>query len=600
MKKIYIQSFVVITLLTFLGCSDVLDKKDLSAFTGEAVWSDPNLATGFINQLHNRSISTWPTTAAGTSDDAEGRFSIMYGEVPINSVNSYSGTYRLIFDINTLLTEVDTGSLDQSVIDLLKAQAYFYRARAYFNLISTYGGVPLVLAPSVSADGEALQVSRNSTSECMAQIIADLDLAIAGLPASWDAADYGRITSGAAMAYKGRILNHYASEQFDPNQTANRWQAAFDANSAARTALETAGKGLHPSFGGLWLDEGPSNVEAIIVRQYTPDVFTNRDAGARPFVVGTNGESWNKATISLVDVFPMKDGKAISDGTSAYTYDPVTFWNDRDPRFGQTISYNTAIWALNDPIPNRTSDIEWSFQESAIETQANSRLSQTSFNCRKAVDETVPGGAEAGIGTTDWIEMRFAEVLLNLAEAANEIGNSTLAYDILSDIRERAGIDAGGDGLYGLQAGMDQNQLRDAIMLERRIEFAFEGKRSYDLRRRRMYDDINGTIRRGYVIRKTAAFDALDPSDEVLDDRIALEEAIKDGTIDLNDPVQYETYFTTTIRSVERMGDEFLDGDPINYLDLYYFFDIPQRVLDRNPNIEQNIGYPGGTFDPLQ
>ncbi len=601
MKKIYRNCIVMFSVLSLMGCSDVLDKTDLGAFTDEQVWSDPVLATGYLNQIYPRVMGGWPTINAGFSDDAEGQFIAMYGEVSQGSADIYEDSFRSIFLTNTLLVEIDQGSLEADLVNVIKAQAYFLRGKTYFDLIATYGGVPIVLSPGESGEGEALQLPRSSTSDCMVQVLADLDLAIAGLPDVYESgADYGRITKGAAMAYKGRVLNHYASEQFDPTQSGNRWQTAYDANLAAKNALEAQGKGLHSSFADLWFDESASNVEAVLVTQYNVDVTHLREAGSRPFVVGTNGEYFNKATIDMVNAFPMKDGKAIDDATSAYTYDATTFWLNRDPRFNASLAYNSGIWDLNDPQPNKTSDIYWSFQESAIETQADARISRTSFDCRKGVDETVAGGAAALQGQTDWIEIRFAEVLLNLAEAANEVGNSAEAYDALTAIRARAGIDAGGDGLYGLQAGMDQDQLRDAILLERRLEFFSEGKRSYDLRRRRMYDNLNGVHRRGYVIRKTAAFDALDPSDEVLDDRVALENAIKAGSIDLNDPAQYSTYFVVTTRSVERNGTEDVDGDAINYLDHYYFWDLPQSVLDRNPNIEQTDGWPGGTFNPLQ
>lgn len=78
----------------------------------------------------------------------------------------------------------------------------------------------------------------------------------------------------------------------------------------------------------------------------------------------------------------------------------------------------------------------------------------------------------------DWIEMRYAEVLLNLAECAAEVGNKDEeVYEILKSIRERAGITANSDGLYGLKPNMNQQELIEAVLFERRIELAYEGKR---------------------------------------------------------------------------------------------------------------------------
>lgn len=591
---------LIVLSTVFVGCSGVLDKTDLGAIGPEVVWNDPHLAEGFVNDIYVRALPGWDVNASKITDDAQGTGSLMYGEEEAGSIEIYEGHYRVIKDINLLLRDVGTGTITAEDQNIMKAQVLFFRAYLYFDLISTYGGVPIVLEVGDQTDIEVLQVPRNKTSECMSQILADLDAATSLLPDAYDDSDYGRITKGAAMAFKGRVLLHYASEQFDPGQGAGRWQAAFDANSSAKTYLESQGKGLHPDYNGLWFDEGGNNIEAIMARNYTLDQSHNREAGCRPFIVGTNGESYDKPTKQLVDAYPMKDGKAIDDASGAYVYNATALWLNRDPRFEATIAWNGSVWPLNNPAPNRTSDLEWTFQESAIEGQADSRITATSFNCRKAVDGALEGGAASLDSPTDWIEIRFAEVLLNLAEAANETGNTNLAYEILSQIRERAGLEAGNNGLYGIDAGLSQDGMRDAILLERRLELVFEGKRSADLRRRRMYNTLNGTHRYGYQIIRTSAFDALHPSAEILDDRKVLEAGILDGSIDLDNPSVYNIYFDTELRSLERFGSVDEDGDPINYLDQYYFYDIPQDDINKNPNLEQTQGWPGGTFDPLQ
>lgn len=602
----YIRILSIGILLTFTQCEDPLDKENLGAITGVAVWNDLALATGFLNEIYDNSLPEWDNQSSLLTDDASfndgtgGSTSQIYGDLPSNSIDIFSQSYENIRNVNILMENVITGSLEDQ--DLLVAQAQFFRAVNYFNLVSTYGGVPIVL--TVLNQGDNLGLPRNSSSETMTQVIKDLDDAIEVLPNVYDDAgsNYGRITKGAAMAFKGRALLHWASEQFDPGQSeTSRWQDAFDANNDAMSELAgNEGKGLHPNFSDLWFDESDANPEAVLLRRYTSDKGHDREAGARPFIVGTSGEAWHKATISLAEAFPMRDGVAINDASSAFNYDPVAFWSNRDPRFEATIAWNGSVWPLKDPAPNRTSDIEWSFQFSAIEGQADTRITPTGMSCRKAVDGSIPGGSPTLISGTDLIEIRFAEVMLNVAEAANEVGNGTLALQMLMDIRERAGI-TNGNGRFGLAAGLegDRTAMKDAIMLERRLELAFEGKRAVDLRRRRMYGQLNGSTRRGFVINRTATFDALDPSDAILDDRVALENEIAAGNIDLNDPVQYATYFETVLRSVERNGNTDDDGDVINWIDQYYFYDIPQNDLDRNPAMEQTSGWPGGTFDPL-
>jgi len=598
------NTIILLVMCSFFwtSCNDVLDKNNLGAVNADTVWNDEGLAESFLNNIYNSNLPGWPTTSASVTDNHEGGGTLLYGELSAGSAGGFSGDYRQIRQINILLENVGAGTIDTDAQNLMIGQALFFRASIYFDLISTFGGVPLIL--KVLTDDDELDIPRSKTSECFTQIMADLDQAISLLPIEYANAgsDYGRITKGAAMAFKGRLLLHYASELFDPTQgAAGRWQEAYTTNKAAITYLKANGKDLHTSFSDLWFDESGSNPEAIMVRRYTTDRGNNYNGGCRPFVVGTNGEYFNKGTVDLFNAFPMKDGKIITDATSAYTYNATTFWLNRDPRFTATFAYNGSVWALNDPAPNRTSDLEWSFQGAATEAQADSRITRSGLNCRKAVDGSIAGGSDALRSPTDWIEIRFTEVLLNLAEAANEVGNSAEAYTILTDIRNRAGIDAGGDLLYGLQAGMSKTEMRAAVLLERRIELAFEGKRAGDLKRRRLYASVmNGKIRKGYVIKKTAAFDALNPSDKVLDDRKALEAGVNSGAIDLNDPAVYTIYFTTILRSVERLGSEIADGDVVNYLDHYYFRDIPQNDLDRNPSLIQTAGWPNGSFDPLQ
>src|SRR5690606_20633742 len=117
---------------------------------------------------------------------------------------------------------------------------YFWRAFQYFQLVRMYGGVPLVLESQnpIVGDNDANSVPRSSTTACIAQIVKDLDLAKSLLPGKWDGGNWGRITSGAAAALKGRVLLTYASPQFNPNDSRDRWEAAYAANTEAKALLE--------------------------------------------------------------------------------------------------------------------------------------------------------------------------------------------------------------------------------------------------------------------------------------------------------------------------------------------------------------------------
>jgi hypothetical protein len=173
---------------------------------------------------------------------------------------------------------------------------------------------------------------------------------------------------------------------------------------------------------------------------------------------------------------------------------------------------------------------------------------------------------------------------LNQAECAAEIGNvgqGQEGYANLIAIRKRAGIEAGADGLYGLTAGLNSQQLVNAVMRERQIELAFEGKRFWDLRRRKLLEStLNGKRRMGVTItlRSTGT-----NSDYLLTTR--------DASANTNLDALYTSSFTVTTKQ--------LDTYNISYQTGVYFFGIPNNSIQNNINLLQNNTW-GGPFDPTK
>jgi hypothetical protein len=560
MKYRYTAIYTLILLIGFTGCSKILEKKDLSAVNQSDVWNDTRLATAFVNKLYADNLPGWDNDIAANSDEAPGGDAITYGQLTINSIDSWP--YDAIRNINILLKEIDGGTLSTEIKDPLKGQALFLRAWRYFQLVRLYGGVPLVLEPQQRTDN--LLVSRNKTSECISQIVADLDKATGLLPHNWTGNDAGRITKGAAMALKGRVLLYYASPQFNPSNDQARWQTAYDANKAARETLEADGFGLYDNFATMWFNE--MNKEVVFVSRYAyPDRVNNWNAATRPLSEAQNATGANHPTLEMVQAFPMKNGLPITD--SAAGYNATYYWLNRDPRFNATIAYNGCSWELSGKSGRR----QWNYV--GAESQG---LTQTGFYCKKAVDVSyTPFYTENS--STDWIEIRFAEVLMNLAECANETGKTNEAYDILKAIRNRAGIVAGSSNMYGLKAAMSTAEMRDAIMLERKIEFAYEGKRYWDLRRRKLFEGtLNGTVRHGLVISLKI------PQEDF--------NKIRD-TVNLDQ--RYSIYFKDSLVAVDKVF-------PINFKSNYYFYAIPTTHLELNSHLQQTLGWEGGAFDPLQ
>lgn len=579
---IYLLLFIVVI---FSGCSKVLDKRNLNNFSGPQVYNDSLLADASLSYIYGQDSPGWPSGEWSTvTDEIGGENAFFDGTVQVNTVADYgvslsaNNVWGYIRTINQFLQGLQAGTLSQAFKTREEAQARFFRAWLYWGLVELYGGVPIVLTPQ-NAVGQAAQdsayVARSSTSQCIAQIVNDLDYAIANLPGRWDNSDWGRITSGAAAALKGRILLYYASPEFNPGDLQSRWQDAYNANDSAMQILTANGFGLNPSFQNMWFQE-VGNPEAVWSTGYNnsnSDQLKKNDTwdnATRPSYLGTKGGS-NQPTIAIVDAFPMANGKDITDPASGY--DSTLFYKNRDPRFYATIAYNGCTWPINGNANYRL----WTYyvNNKTVETKATS----TGFYCRKAIDPNLAIGDVQYAGT-DWMEIRFAEVVLNLAESANGIGNIDQAYQGVEAIRKRAGIEQGSDGLYGLQPNMTRSEMFTALLHERRIEFAFEGKRYWDLRRWELFGPLlNGTRRMGETINlNTSAISANDFATER--DTMNLDSA-------------YEKYFTVVPKILDTKY-------PINWQPNYYFFALPQQAIDNNPKLEQTDGWPGGTFDPLK
>jgi hypothetical protein len=581
------QPIVIILIAMVLSaCEKVLDKTDLSAFNEEQVFNDSLLARGYVDYVYDQNLPVWPTgDFLKCTDEISGETRFFEGTVQVNTVADFGTTvnatnnYGKIRSINQFLAKMPSGDLSEGYKKQLMAQVAFFRAYRYFDLVQLYGGVPLVLEPLDAIGQEAKDeaaIPRSSTSASIAQIAKDLDFGIENLPGKWtDSNDWGRITSGAAAGFKGRILLHWASPQFNPTDLSERWQAAYDANKKAIELLSANGFKLHNSFKDLWFTEA-NNPEAVWVTCYNnkvgDQINKNQtwDNNTRPSYLGT-GSGSNQPTWEVTQAFPMKNGKNITEKGSGY--DPQLFYKNRDPRFDQTIAFNGATWHIN----GNTNYKLWTYMVNNKTVEQKATVS--GFYVRKAIDPNLSTGAVANSGT-DWIEMRYAEVMLNLAEAACGINKLDEAYTQLTEIRKRAGIDAGADGLYGLKPKMTRQEMFEAILHERQIELAFEGKRFWDLRRWKQFESkLNGKRRTGVTINlKTSAISA--ENFAARRDGMSLDSA-------------YRNYFEIVPKPLDTKYT-------ISWLPEYYFFAIPSTALSNNARLEQNIGWPSGTFDPLK
>ena len=578
---------ILILAVGFAGCKkSLLDKKDLTAVNDTDTWNDLILATGYLDKCYLDNMPGWDGGPANYSEESTGGGNFLYGNLLTEGESGPSAEYwpyDEIYRINILLSNIDKGKLSETDRNTIKGQALFLRAYRYFELTKRYGGVPLILSPQ-DKDKDDLYVKRNKTSECISQVVADLDQAAGWLPGSWAGNNTGRISKGAAMAFKGRVLMYYASKQFNRSNDPTRWTAAYTANSAAKAQLDMSGYGLNTNFREIWQKV---TKESVITTRFKYPARTHTfEASIRPLDFSQGATGNHHPSLDLVEAFPMKDGTppgvvvgGIKQPFNVTATDTTgLFWIGRDPRFYETIVSNGVVFPLaGNPWPQSRQFLYKGFE-------ATQSPSKTGFYSRKFI-QTQKTAIETFNGDLAWVEMRYAEVLLNLAEcAAMTGGRDAEVYTVLKDIRKRGGITANADNMYGLKTGMSGPELIASVLHEKQLELAFENKRFWDLRRRMMFDE---TPYKGYK-RRRIQIDRIAPYISMTNQMLV--PVISDEKL-LN-TTKYFNYFKTSILFID---DQYSWNVPGNY----YFFALPKKHIEQNPNLNQTSGWENGTFDPL-
>jgi hypothetical protein len=453
----------------------------------------------------------------------------------------------------------------------------------YFDLTRIYGGMPLVLEPQ---NPDELQLAgRAKASEMIAQIVKDLDSAMVNLDGVvWnDATERGKLTKAAAAGLKAKALLYWASPMFNPQNVEGRWN---DADAAAKQAYDIAiasGRALMPKYEDIFRVEGTTNTEAIIVKSYSSKVAKRNngvEARVRPASEGGSPSDAYYPTTRMIDAYNMNDGTPI---TGNANYDPMLFWRNRDPRFEATIAYNGSNWKLS----GNTNRRQWTYIN-AIGESGNRGFYCKRFSSPDLPVSSVPVANDFGGGGMDWIEMRFAEVMMMYAETSNEVGNLTLAKDLVRKIRQRAGVVAGTKD-YGLALATNKAEMRELIFNERMVEFAFEDKRPDDLRRSRKMHQLSGTL-------EAMQFQTKSDSLKTVLERVVPATGLRyRETLDINNKDTLQKYFVYPYPRVIPAGNT-----TFNIPETYYFWSLSNQFMQSSPLLEQTIGWDGGTFDPLK
>ncbi len=473
MKNRYFNSFapkiwIILGLLGVFtpGCKeDFFDKQPLDAASDGTFWkteSDAQLALVgcYWTEAGWRSNDFWTPWSLVNMDIMAGNSSekeLNPDRVTDGTLTSTNGmtsghwfhSYQKITTCNNFLDHIENITMDATKKAIMIAEVRTLRAYEYFNLALFFGDVPLV--KNVLKIAEANSVSRAPKADVWAFAETELKESYPVLPITRPDNEDGRITSGAALAILGRL--QMADKKWD------------DAANTYKTIIENNTYSIDPRFREIFWEANELNKETILSSQYKADVYGQV---VLQFVYPELYSGWHQYSPynELVKEFECIDGRTID---VSPLYDKNNPYNNRDPRLDYTIMISdrttfkgvTFVSQPNSNSPDRFTRYNWS-----------------GYCINKFMDESFSGNLMNYGG--NWAIIRYAEVLLSYLESKLE---SSAAID-------QALLDATINKVRGRDAvkmpavtTTDPTELRKIIRRERRVEFAFEGLRYYDILR---------------------------------------------------------------------------------------------------------------------
>lgn len=557
------------TLALLSACEDWLEIEPKDRFGDTTVWGSEENADMFLNDIYNQlphlnnetqNLDQYSDNSYVGAEWMNARTTIYTGALSPTSWipgpwdmwkwgrqnnDDAKGQYERIRSCNLFINKVKESEFSADYKKERLAEARFLRAWFYHYLWMAYGGVPIiteVLDNNVSTD---IFYPRETAQKTFEFIDKELDEIKEDLPDRRSGADLGRASKGAILTLKGWVELFHASELRNPGKDKKRWEAA------AATLRDVIGLGvyhLQPTILDLWTEATNNNDEVIFDFQMSKQNGGRREGLFGPVFVKGVQSSWGnmQPTQELVDDYCMANGLPISDPASGYNKNNP--YKGREKRFYQSILYDGSMWQGEEIItrvgvgsPNE------------IDTSSESDVTNTGYYTRKTIDESVNGAdnLQMSNGMANYIFFRYADVLLMYAEASLEAGDKPTAVEYLDMVRTRGGNMPSIEDTY--PQGITENQLREVIRRDRRIELAFEDKRWWDILRWKICDGENGVMNKPIGGMK-------------------VEDTDGDGVWEYN-------YHEVGKRT---------------FLPRMYYQPIPQYVLDKNPVIrEQNGGEDG-------
>lgn len=541
--------FYLIGLLVFCSCDDMFEPADennrqLEDLTEESKYAHGLLISGYDCLPYMTTTQTDVATDDAVTNLLSSNYLLMATGSWASDNNPMSQWDRCktgIQYVNLFLSIAEkvkwapsAVSKQQMFIDRLKGEAYGLRGLFYYYLLQAHGGyandgvlygVPLLTTPE---DGSSdYNQPRALFSDCVKQIFADCDSAMAYLPADFEdindkeliPAKYqelgaqlsnynlvfgtrsnGLLSGKVAEAIKAQVALLAASPAYRDQSGVTSEEAAVLCGNVLKRIGGLEG---FDTTGHIWYKNTnklkPDAAEMPEILWRGPRSNDNDQEGEN-FPPSVYGNGRVNPSQNLVDAFPMRSGLPISDPNSGY--DPKNPYANRDPRFSDDIIYNGIIFRKSEIItgtyPNDKGETLDNYNNQS------GKSTRTGYYMKKLLRDDVSPTLSGSSITQYHIypRIRYTELFLAYAEAANDAwgpmgtipgGVDCSAYDVIKAIRERAGLATDAIGMplpegdaYLEECAKDQSKMRDLIRNERRIELCFENKRFWDLRRWQM------------------------------------------------------------------------------------------------------------------
>ncbi|WEK38307.1 MAG: RagB/SusD family nutrient uptake outer membrane protein [Candidatus Pseudobacter hemicellulosilyticus] len=613
MKSKYIASLFLCSTLFSASCKKFLDVVPTEITSSTDIWGNIDNADKNLANLYKAlpSNSFYSTSLWASTDEAmnhwEGPSELLfnYGSwgPGNNPLDEWGGRFGNVRAANLYIANIEKVPLTANqiafytpIIPRLKAEARFLRAIYYFELFKRYGGVPIITEALDLNDPKNSELPRNSADEVANFIVSELNEITPLLPLTYEIADYGRITRGAALALKARVLLYAASPLFNGNTlyaevknsdgkalfnqaySADKWKQAAD---AAKAVLDLNIYSLsNPT------PENPVNTYAQLFynREYAESILWVAKPQTRDLELDflPNGASFKgngKLSLlqELVDAYEMKNGYPINQSGSGYSaqgfwdgqmwdglkYSDVknisNMYKDRDPRFYASVFFQYSVWRLAS-IKRPVKLAWWGNNNSDGDGWPKTGTNCVSgYNLRKYCSPNVDRVNGQGNANRNAPIIRLAEVYLNYAEAMNEYlgAPDQSVYDAINAVRARVGMPA----LPIISSDATKEGMRQRIRNERRVELAFEGHRFWDVRRWMIATQVDNTDVHGMNSRPTTA------------------ELAATG-LDVNSEAAGVAVFYKQVVIQSR-----------SFQSKHYLMPIPPTEIDKDKNLVQNFGW---------